>query len=145
MGRIFSIANVVIMILEEYFIPLLILTIRIWIAKIFIYAGISKLLNWSGTITMFKYEYNFPLLNHVLWAYISTATDFISPALIVVGMLTRLAAFPMLIMTAVIQLIYLQVAEHYYWVMLLGILILFGPSKISIDSYIKNKYIAKQV
>jgi putative oxidoreductase len=141
MKRVFSIANALIMILEEYFLPLLILTIRIWIARIFIYSGISKILNWSSTITLFKYEYQFPYLNHVLWAYISTATELISPILITIGLFTRLAAFPMLIMTAVIQLTYLQVSEHYYWVMLLGILILFGPSKISVDYYIRYKYI----
>ena len=132
-----------VMILEEYFLPLLILTIRLWMARIFLHAGLAQASGWSTTLALFKYEYQVPYLNPVLAAYLAMTTDLISPIFLVIGLFTRLSAFSMLIMTSVIQLTYLQLTEHYYWGMLLSTLVLFGPGKISIDHFIRKYYIEK--
>lgn len=141
--RIISIIKGLIMILEEYFLPLLILTIRLWMSRIFWNAGVSQVSGWSTTLALFQYEYQVPYLSSALAAYLTTSTDLISPIFLSIGLFTRLAAFPMLIMTGVVHLTYLQLTESYYWAMLLSTLILFGPGKISIDHFIRKNIIEK--
>lgn len=130
-----------IIVLETYFLPMLILTIRIWMAKAFLSIGVTKLLGWQSTTLLFKYEYQFPVFGYIFWAVFSTATEIISPILIIIGLFTRIASFPMLVLTAVIEFTYIQVTEHYYWAMLIGTLILFGPSTISVDHFIRKRHL----
>jgi len=67
------------------------------------------------------------------------------PVLLVLGLATRLATLPMLAMTAVIQLTYMDLIDHYYWGILLSLILLYGPSKIAIDAKIKQYFIKRQV
>ena len=36
------------------------LVVRLWVAKIFIVSGLTKIAYWPGTIVLFKYQYNVP-------------------------------------------------------------------------------------
>ena len=117
-----------------------ILLTRIWIAKIFFMSGLSKIDNWESTLSLFKYEYAVPVLPVVFAAASATFFELVVPPLLVLGVFTRIAALPLLAMTAVIEFTYNSYPEHAYWALLLGVLITYGAGKFSVDHYAKNHF-----
>lgn len=113
--------------------PLLVFLIRIQIAQIFWYSGLTKISSMTATIYLFEYEYKVPFVSPEIAAYLSAATEISMPLFLVIGLFTRLAALPLLFMTAVIEFTYLQLPEHIYWAFLLGVIIVYGPGKFSLD------------
>jgi putative oxidoreductase len=124
--------------LEQYFSPIILLIIRLWMAHIFWFSGLIKISDWSTTLSLFQNIYNVPVISPTLAAYLATTTELTTPILLLFGFATRLATIPMLVMTAVIQFTYFQSMEHYYWAMLLGTLLCFGPGKLSIDYWLRK-------
>lgn len=111
---------------------------RFYLAKVFFYSGLTKVHDWSNTLYLFTEEYHVPLIPPGLAAGMSTLVELSCPVFLVLGLGTRLAVLPMLAMTAVIELTYLDHETHYYWAMLLGILLCFGAGRISIDHWIRK-------
>ena len=85
---------------SNYMFPLLVLFMRVWMARVFWYSGLTKISSWQSTIYLFKYEYAVPIIPAELAAML--ATELFSPILLVLGFVMRLAAIPMICMTAVI-------------------------------------------
>ncbi len=121
---------------SKYLFSLLVLFMRVWMAKIFFYSGLSKLSSWDTTLLLFKHEYMVPIIPPEIAALMATATELTAPILLVIGFMSRLAAIPMLCMVAVIQFTYLDLIEHLYWAVLLGTIILYGPGRLSLDCLI---------
>lgn len=117
----------------------MILLIRLWIAKVFFLSGMTKIANWDTTLMLFEYEYSVPLLPVALAALLATFFELVMPVLLVLGLFTRFAAAPLLVMTAVIELTYGSFSEHAYWALLLGILLTYGAGKLSLDQYLGIK------
>ena len=113
------------------------LAARIWMANIFFKSGKTKFANMDNTIYLFEYEYAVPIIPVYIAAILATATEISMPILLTIGLATRLAAIPLLFMTAIIQFTYLDLTEHLYWALLLGTIILYGPGKYSIDRIFK--------
>jgi len=118
---------------NDYLFPLIVLFMRIWIARIFWYSGLNKISSWKSTIYLFKYEYAVPIIPVDIAAIMATGIELSMPIFLLVGFMTRLAAIPLLCMTAVIQFTYLDLTEHLYWALLLGTIIFYGPGRYSID------------
>lgn len=125
--------------LERYGAPIILLIIRLWMARIFWYSGLVKISDWQSTIALFQYEYKVPVINPELAAYLAAATELTCPILLTLGIAARFATVPMLIMTAVIQFTYYNSNEHFYWAMLLATILCFGPGKISLDYWVRRK------
>lgn len=123
--------------------PLLILLMRFWMAKIFWYAGLTKISDWKSTIFLFEYEYKVPFLPTEVAATLATSAELACPILLLFGFATRFATIPLLAMTAVIQFTYDNAMEHNYWAMLLAAILFYGPGKISLDHFIKKKLTIK--
>ncbi len=118
------------------------LAARLWIAKVFFYSGLTKIKTWDSTLTLFEYEYAVPLLPTEVAAYMATAGELILPVLLVFGLFTPIAALGLFIMTLVIEfLVYPGTTEHYYWMLLLGILMTHGSGKLGLDHFIKKKFL----
>jgi putative oxidoreductase len=113
--------------------PLWLLFIRVWVAVIFFKSGLTKIDDFETTIMLFEHEYAVPFIPHVLAAYSATFFELCMPILLVFGAFTRLAALPLLAMTAVIQFTYMDHMQHYYWAIMLSALIIFGAGKLSLD------------
>ncbi|MGQ0677289.1 MAG: FAD-dependent oxidoreductase [Rhodospirillales bacterium] len=109
------------------------LFIRLWMAEVFFTSGRTKIASWETTVALFAEEYKVPLLPPELAAYLATATELSAPVLLAVGLAARAAALPLIGMTFVIQFTYLDRAEHFYWMMLLGLIVLHGPGLLSLD------------
>jgi putative oxidoreductase len=124
---------------SNYGLSALILFIRIFMARIFWYSGLVKIGNMNNTIYLFKYEYKVAIINYELAAYLCALTELSMPILLVVGLFTRIATIPLLIIVAVIQFTYFDSIENLYWALLLGLITLSGPGMFSLDYLICSK------
>jgi putative oxidoreductase len=116
---------------------------RIAIATIFWRAANSKIGNFDLTIALFQDEYlrNLPFLPAAPMAYLATAVEFSMPALILVGLATRLATLPLIGMALFIQLFVYPASwpDHLVWITLLGLLLARGPGALSLDNLLARK------
>jgi putative oxidoreductase len=116
---------------------------RASIATVFWRAASTKLANFDLTIALFEDEYlrNLPFLPAAPMAYLATAVELTMPALIVAGLLTRLATLPLIGMAVFIQLFVYPGSwpDHLVWIALLGLLLARGPGAISLDALLARK------
>jgi len=77
--------------------PLLDLFIRLWLAQSFFASGLVKAADWNTALRLATNEYPVSWLDPVTAAIIGLAIELICPPLIAVGLLTRIAAVPLLI------------------------------------------------
>ena len=120
--------------------PLWWVLLRVWIALVFFKSGLTKIEDFETTIMLFEEEYQVPMLSPYFAALSATFFELVMPVALVLGLATRFAAIPLLIMTVVIQFTYMDHVQHYYWgIVLLG-LILHGGGKLSADYLIERKY-----
>ena len=143
------------MVAEQWLAPVLNLIIRLYMAKIFFVSGQLKLgcelfkpetwgncgTGWESTLTLFEYEYQVPVLPMEVAAFMGTAGELILPILLVLGFGGRFAAAGLLVMTAVIQFTVYQHDQHWFWMMLLAVPLLYGPGKLSADYFIRRKFL----
>jgi putative oxidoreductase len=118
---------------------LIALAARIAVAAIFFLSGRTKvdglLTVNDNAYTLFREEYKVPLLPPELAAHLATYAEHLFPALLVVGLLTRLSAAALLCMTAVIQIFVYPDAwpTHLSWATLMLYLIGRGAGPLSLD------------
>ena len=118
---------------QKWLQDLILLFIRIWIANVFLRSGLLKIFSWDTTLYLFANEYNVPLLPPELAAILGTTTEICASVAILIGFGTRIAAISLLCLTAVIEIfVYPGTQEHYYWMILLSILIAFGAGRFSL-------------
>jgi NADH dehydrogenase FAD-containing subunit/uncharacterized membrane protein YphA (DoxX/SURF4 family) len=113
--------------------PFLDLAIRLWLAQIFWVSGILKLANFDNAIALATYEYPVSWLNPVTAAYLGVSIEVICPVFLALGLATRIAVIPMLILSLVIQFEYQQLNQHLYWAALFGWYVVMGAGPISLD------------
>lgn len=118
---------------------LLLLIARLGIAATFFLSGRSKVEGWftltEGTFELFRTEYALPLLPSELAAYMAAGAEHLFPALLALGLVTRLSATALLGMTMVIQIFVYPDAwpTHLVWAGLLLPLIGQGGGAWSLD------------
>ena len=95
----------------------------------------------AGAIELFRSEYALPLLPPELAANLAALAEHVFPLLLVLGLATRLSAFALLTMTAVIQLFVYPLAypTHLLWATLLLYLLARGPGPWSLDRLIAGR------
>lgn len=118
---------------------LLLLVARVGIASVFFLSGRTKVEGLMSlkrtTYVLFREEYALPLINPDLAAHVATYAEHLFPILLVLGLLTRPAAFALLGMTAVIEIfVYPQAwSTHLSWAGLLLPLLARGGGHWSLD------------
>ena len=82
-----------------------------------------------------------PLLPPEVAAYLAVSIELTTPVLLVLGLLTRPAAFVLLGMTTVIEIfVYPQAwPTHIQWAAMLLVLLCRGPGKLSLDHLLRNR------
>jgi len=142
---IVTMARRIIAALETYFAPLLDLTVRIWLARVFFLSGLTKIQSWDSTLSLFENEYSVPFLPPELAAYMGTFTELFFPVLLVLGLGTRFAAGVLFVFNIIAVVSYPDLGEvglkdHQYWGLLLLFPLLHGPGKIAIDHFIRRRF-----
>ena len=125
------------------------LVARLWIAKIFLDSGLSKLTDWGSTIVLFKYDYTVPFLSPTVAAYLGTGAEFVLPALLILGLGGRFFIFAFFVYNIICVISYhvlwtptgsAGLADHITWGILLMMLMLHGSGRLSLDYFIHRKY-----
>lgn len=123
------------------------LGIRLYIAKVFFFSGLTKIRDWETTVLLFQEEYHVPVLPPELAAFMGTAGELMLPVFLVIGLATRFAALGLTfvnIMAVVSYWHFLKTAEpalaqHVYWGVLILFVLLHGPGKLSLDAIVWKK------
>ena len=127
----------------------LLLSFRLYVSYVFLNSGIQKVSTWNdeyGVMFLFKEEYQVPLLDPVVAAYLATAGELILPVLLILGLGTRLFAIALSLLNIVAVISYYdalakvgQVTPHVFWGACLLTLITFGGGFFSMDQWLKSK------
>ena len=117
------------------------LAIRLYLARVFIASGLTKLNDWNITLALFENEYHVPLLSPAAAALLGTAAELGLPALLVAGFGTRLAALALFAFNYVAAISYPDLSDaglkdHILWGALLLVVAIYGPGKLSADRFI---------
>ncbi|EGF92725.1 doxX family protein [Asticcacaulis biprosthecium C19] len=116
------------------------LAIRIYLAQFFFFAGLTKIQSWPATIALFTDEYKVPLLPPDLAAVMAAAGELTLPVLLLVGLLSRIAAAGLFAMTLVIAVfVYPGYAENYFLLLLSFAIVAHGGGLFSIDHWLGRK------
>jgi putative oxidoreductase len=115
------------------------LVARVSIAAIFIMSGRTKVEGFltitDSTYELFRTEYNLPLIAPELAAHLSAYAEHLFPALLILGLFSRLSALALLGMTLVIEIFVYPDAwpTHLSWIGLLLVIIAKGAGAFSLD------------
>lgn len=128
--------------------PLLLLGFRLYVAKVFWMSGLTKIRDWSITLALFTDEYHVPVLPPAVAALMGTATELSMPVLLALGLATRFGAFVLFFFNIVAVVSYaalpdIAVKDHILWGMMILVVLLVGPGKISLD-YLLERRLAPQ-
>jgi putative oxidoreductase len=127
---------------------LLALALRLYIGWQFFKAGLTKISDWGITLALFRDEYQVPLLPPELAAWLGTAGELSLPLLLFVGLLSRPAALGLFGVNLMAVLSYPQlfmfdcpaaVNDHFFWGILMLVLVAYGPGRFSVDALITRK------
>jgi putative oxidoreductase len=123
---------------------LIALSARIFPAAVFWQSGETKVAGWHlkpSAIALFQNEYQLPLIDPAVAAYLSAFSEHLFPVLLVIGLATRFAAFALLFMTAVIEIFVYPGAWpiHGVWATCFLLLIARGAGACSLDHIIARR------
>jgi putative oxidoreductase len=125
--------------------PLVDLGVRLWVANVFWKSGLASVKDWESTLDLFKYEFHVPLLSPYAAAVLGTGTELVFPVFLAIGLAGRFSAAALFVFNIVAVISYPALSEvglkdHTYWGILLLVSLLHGPGKISLDHFIRQKW-----
>jgi len=99
----------------------------------------------NTTLELFQYEYEVPLIPYDIAAYLSTFAELLFPALLVVGLAGRFSAAALFILNIFAAISYPDISpggvnDHYFWGTMLLVLLMYGPGKASLDTWIRKRF-----
>ncbi|GGC85514.1 DoxX family protein [Undibacterium terreum] len=121
------------------------LAIRLFVGWQFFKAGMVKVGDWNGTLSLFREEYTVPLLPPDLAAVMGAGGELVFPVLLFLGLFSRPAALGLFFVNAMAVISYPQlwkfecpaaINDHMYWGFLLLILVAIGSGKLSVDNWL---------
>src|SRR5271169_5263247 len=124
--------------------PLLLLGLRLYVARVFFMSGLTKIHDWSVTLALFTNEYHVPVLPPAVAALLGTTTELSMPVLLVLGLGSRFAAGVLFIFNIVAVVSYaalpdIAVKDHILWGTMLLVLTICGPGKIALDHLLERR------
>jgi putative oxidoreductase len=121
------------------------LAARIFPAAVFWRSGQTKVEDFHVTdnaIALFREEYQLPLIDPVVAAKLAATAEHLFPILLVIGLASRLAAFALLAMTAIIEIFVYPDAWpiHGVWATCFLVVIARGPGVVSLDHLLRRRW-----
>jgi putative oxidoreductase len=123
------------------------LFLRVYVAWVFLKAGMHKIGDWETTLVLFEYEYAVPLLNFELAAYLATFAELVFPLFLIAGFGTRFFALALtLVNIMAVVSYYATLAQgaglvwHYLYATMLFTNIVCGGGYFSIDQWLKARF-----
>ena len=124
--------------------PLLALGLRLYVARVFLLSGLTKIRDWSVTLALFENEYHVPVLSPSVAAALGTATELSMPVLLALGLGTRFAAGVLFVFNIGAVVSYpdlpdIAVKDHILWGLMLLVLLVYGAGSISVDRWLQSR------
>lgn len=123
------------------------LFLRVYVAWVFLKSGLHKIGDWETTLVLFEYEYQVPLLNFELAAYLATFGELVFPVILIAGLGTRYTALALSVINIVAVVSYYAILAkgaglvwHYLWGSMLLTSIIFGGGLFSLDHWLKSRF-----
>jgi len=132
----------------DYAQPLIDLGVRLWVANVFWKSGLASLRGWQGTVDLFTYDFHVSLVSPLVAAGMAIGVELVFPVLLALGLAGRLSAGVLFIFNIVVAVSYPGLNEavlkdHIFWGILLAVTLLHGPGRISIDYFIRQKWMER--
>ena len=122
------------------------LFIRVYVAWVFLKSGMHKIGDWETTLVLFEYEYQVPLLNFELAAYLATFGELVFPVFLIAGLGTRFTATALTLVNIIAVVSYYATLAkgaglvwHYLWGSMLFTNVIYGGGIFSVDQWLKVK------
>jgi putative oxidoreductase len=146
-NTISGVAKTVVTLTEGWVASFVNLALRLYVAEIFFKSGLTKIQSWDTTLILFEYEYAVPFISPELAAYSGTAAELILPVLLVIGLGGRFAAWALFVFNIMAVVSYPDLNEigkvwHYAWGLALLIPMFYGPGILSIDHWLRRKFMS---
>lgn len=130
----------------EFIAPVSDLALRLWVANVFFKSGVNKFQSPDVTLMLFQHEYAVPILSPALAANLATWVELIVPVLLAIGLAGRLSATVLFVFNIVAVISYPTLNEagqmqHVLWGIMLLVPMLHGPGKLSIDHFVRKRYL----
>src|SRR5215831_9376 len=128
---------------------LVLLATRFYVAWQFWKSGWLKVSSWSSTLDLFRTEYHVPLLPPPVAAVTGAGGELFFPALLFVGLFSRVGALGAFFVNAMAVISYRHVllaegfeaalGQHVLWGFMLLILAVFGPGRFALDRWVEAR------
>lgn len=127
------------------------LGIRLYVAEVFFRSGLLKIGNWDGTLYLFSNEYHVPLLPPEVAAWLGTFGELAFPPLLALGLASRFAALSLTFVNIMAVVSYWHILgkneaalmSHVFWGTLLLVTLCHGPGMLSLDHWLKKRWLAR--
>jgi putative oxidoreductase len=123
------------------------LYLRLYVAWVFLKSGMHKISDWDTTLTLFEYEYQVPLLNFELAAWLAAFGELVFPVFLIAGLGTRFSALALSLVNVMAVLAYYMTLSkgaglvwHYLWGTMLLTNIIYGGGFFSIDRWLQSRF-----
>jgi putative oxidoreductase len=137
----------------DHFRSLVLLGTRFYVGWQFWKSGWLKVTSWSTTLGLFRTEYHVPLLSPPVAAVTGAGGELFFPALLFMGLFSRVGALGAFFVNAMAVISYRQVllaegfeaalGQHVLWGFMLLILAVFGPGRFAFDSWLEQRLAAR--
>ena len=128
---------------------LVLLGTRFYVGWQFWKSGWLKVTSWSSTLELFRSEYHVPILPPPVAAVTGAAGELFFPALLFLGLFSRVGALGAFFVNAMAVISYRQVllaegseaalGQHILWGFMLLILAVFGPGRVALDAWLESR------
>ena len=133
---------------------LFLLATRLYVGWQFWKSGWLKVSSWSSTLDLFRTEYHVPLLPPEVAAVTGACGEIFFPALLFLGLFSRVGALGGFFVNAMAVISYRQVllaegseaalAQHVLWGFMFLLLAVTGPGKIALDTLLERRLAARR-
>ena len=118
--------------------PLFALTLRLYVAKVFLVSGWLKVSRWDSTLALFENEYQVPGLSAHTAAVLGTGAELTLPILFALGVGSRAVAIALFVFNIVAVISYPDLSaaglkDHYLWGALMLVVAFYGAGRLSVD------------
>ncbi len=124
--------------------PVFALAVRLYVAKVFFFSGLTKIADWNITVALFENEYQVPFLSPAVAALLGTGAELLLPALLALGLGSRAAALALFAFNIVAVVSYPDLSDagfkdHLLWGALMLVTFVYGPGRLALDALIARR------
>lgn len=119
---------------------------RFYLARVFWQSVLLKVSSWTATVALFTNVYHVSLLSPWMAAALGASIELGGSALLLLGLGGRIAAAALFGLNIVSVISYPEISDlglkdHFYWGVLLLFFVLHGMGKLSVDHWVRRRYI----